>query len=115
MRYLFIAIFLLTMSSCTSSTSVIESKMIVTPMQISFEKQDSLKRLSITHTCTCPFNWNPTPDADWILVQPGGSMDNDTVPVRLDRAKLAYDTTTGTITITSNGYGTATVTVTAIR
>jgi hypothetical protein len=102
-------------AGCDSSV-VEEQKMTVTPLSVVFGPGDSVKTLSITHNCTCPFDWNGTPvDSTYTLKAFAGSGDNTSMQISILRASLPVDTLYAYWVITSNGYGTDTVRATVIR
>jgi len=101
---------------CDSAVTAEEQKMTVTPLSLVFESGDSVKTLSVTHNCTCPFTWNGTPvDSTNTLKAFSGSGDNTAKEVSILRANLTVDTLNAYWVVTSNGYGTDTVRVTIIR
>jgi hypothetical protein len=101
---------------CDSSTVVEEQKMTVTPLSVVFQSGDSVKTISITHNCTCPFTWNGTPvDSTNTLKAFSGTGDNTAKEVSILRANLTTDTLNAYWVVTSNGYGTDTIRATIIR
>jgi hypothetical protein len=100
-----------------NSTQYVSHEMMVSPKALVFQHGDSVKTLSITHTCTCPFNWSVvvTPP-NGVLKDTSGYMDNVAVPVRvIDRSKMTGDTLRTLIVVNGQYYGTDTVSVTVIR
>ena len=90
--------------------------MTITPRSVVFQSGDSMKTISITHNCTCPFNWNGTPvDSTNTLKAFSGNGDNTAKEVSIIRANLTTDTLTVYWIVTSNGYGTDTIRATIIR
>ena len=96
--------------SCTSTTQIVEEKMVITPRRILFTPGHSDTTVSITHTCTCPFSWHATlrTTVPWLRLGtnfPASlTSDHAAIPCSIDRtALMAPDSTV--ILITSNAYG----------
>lgn len=91
--------------------------MIVNPKTLVYQHGDSVKSLSITHTCTCPFNWYVTvTPANGVLKDTSGLGDNTSVPIRVvDRSKMTSDTLLTTLVINGGSYGIDTVAVTVVK
>lgn len=101
---------------CESAVVSEERRMTVSPLSLVFEPGDSVKTLSITHNCSCPFSWNGTPvDSTNTLIAFSGTGDNTGKEVAIMRANLTVDTLQTYWVVTSNGYGTDTVRVTIFR
>ena len=100
-----------------NATTYTTHELVVTPLSLTFMHSDTVKFLSITHTCTCPFSWNVNVlDSTRVLQHASGVGDNTQVPIRIDRSQLSVvDTLHATLQITSNGYGTDTVQVTVLK
>ncbi len=97
--------------------TVIQHEMVITPHSITFASGETTKNVSITHTCTCPFNWvcTVTPP-NGVLKDTTGTGDNPSVPLHvIDRSKMTSDTMYSKFVVTSNGYGTDTINVTVIK
>jgi hypothetical protein len=88
--------------------------MTVSPLSLVFESGDSVKTVSITHNCTCPFTWSGSPvDTSGLLNAFFGEGDNTAVQVSINRSKVPTDTTIEkSWHVTSNGYGEDTIHVT---
>jgi hypothetical protein len=117
-RGLLIAFTLLSavLSSCATDT-VTEERIVVAPHALSFASSDSVKTVSVTHTCTCPFTWNAIvpQDAPWLKIAASMQGDHSDVPVSIDRSLLTQNSETATIHFTTNGYGSDSLVVTAER
>lgn len=101
---------------CESNTTVEEQKMTVSPLELVFQSGESTKTLSVTHNCSCPFNWNGAPlDSTGTLQAFSGNGDNTAKEVTILREQMVSDTLNAAWVVTSNGYGTDTVRVTVIR
>src|SRR5437870_1282761 len=100
-----------------NTTSIVEHKQLVSPKTLVFAKGESVKNLSITHTCTCPFSWN----VNVLTVTPAlkdtsGTNDNASVPISIDRTKLPADSVIyATFEVASNYANRDTVQVTIVR
>jgi hypothetical protein len=100
-----------------TSTQFVHHEMTVTPKTLVYQHGDSIKTLSITHDCTCPFNWSVavTPP-NGVLKDTSGYMDNVAVPLRvIDRSKMTGDTLMTMVVVDGEFYGLDTVMVTVIR
>lgn len=117
MKFLFVVICAALCISCYSNTTTYTvHEMIITPKMLVYAHSDTIKTISITHTCTCPFNWNINVLAGTpILKNSSGAGDNTQVPISIDRSMLTVDTVHAMLQITSNGYGTDTVQVTVVK
>src|SRR5690242_16736550 len=101
---------------CDSADDSEVRRMTVSPLAVVFGPGDSVKTLSITHNCTCPFTWNGTPvDSTNTLIAFSGTSDNTAKQVAIMRPNLTVDTLKAYWVVTSNGYGTDTVHVTVYR
>lgn len=101
---------------CDSVVNSEARKMTVSPLSLVFAPGDSVKTLSITHNCTCPFTWNGTPvDSTNTLIAFSGTNDNTAKQVAIMRTNLTVDTLQAYWVVTSDGYGTDTVRVTIYR
>jgi hypothetical protein len=91
--------------------------MVVSPMSLVYQHGDSVKTLSITHTCTCPFTWYVTQTpADGVMKDTTGYGDNTSVPIRvIDRSKIQGDTLRTSLVISGGSYGVDTIPVTIIK
>lgn len=100
-----------------TSTQYVPHEMSVSPRSLVYQHGDSVKTLSITHSCTCPFNWSVvvTPP-NGILKDTSGYMDNVAVPLRVvDRSKMTSDTMQILVVVNGQYYGIDSVMVTVIR
>lgn len=90
---------------------------MIDPHTVLFTALDSVKAVSITHTCTCPFSWTSQvlPVSPWLIVPADTSGDHADIPFRIDRSKLTADTAIAVVHIHSNSYGEDSVTVTVYR
>lgn len=118
MYKLFILLFVVGVLGCSDpSTQYVTHEMTVTPKTLLYEHGDTVKTLSITHDCTCPFNWsvvNTPPNG--VLKDTSGYMDNVKVPLRvIDRSKMTSDTMETMVVVNGQYYGIDTVMVTVIR
>ena len=116
MKFFFLLLFAIVMISCSNNPATVSvQEQVVTPKSLTFMPGDTMKTLSITHTCTCPFSWNVNVlNADSVLKGMSGTGDNTNVPIRIDRSKLNVDTLHGMLQVKSS-YGADTVQVTVIR
>lgn len=110
--------FVLAALGCSDpSTQYVTHEMSVSPKSLIFEHGDTVKTLSITHNCTCPFNWSVvvTPP-NGVLKDTSGYMDNSSMPLRVvDRSKMTSDTMQTMVVVNGQFYGIDTVMVTVIR
>lgn len=106
---------------CDNGTIVVDdARMIVSPTTLVFEHGDSVKMVSITHTCTCAFTWTATvTPPNGVIVDTSGTGDNKAVAIRIaDRSKMTSDTLQTKIVVSNNTparYGIDTIAVTVIR
>lgn len=99
-----------------TTTTYTKHELVVTPKILTFAHGDTIRTLSITHTCTCPFSWNVNVlDSTRVLQNLSGIGDNAQLQIHIDRSKLSGDTLKSSLQITSNGYGTDTVQVTVLK
>ncbi len=115
MKILFICLFAIAINGCTTDTTYTVHEMVVSPKSLTFSSGDTVKTLSITHTCTCPFSWNVNVlTLTSVLQNSTGSGDNTQVPIKIDRTKLTRDTLLASLQITSV-YGKDTVQVMILK
>lgn len=90
--------FVLLWLGCESVTPIEGRKMTVAPDSLYFDIGDTVKTLSITHNCACPFSWegqpsiadssgNLSPDGSGILKAFSGKDDNTSLQVFIDTSK----------------------------
>ncbi len=117
MKFIFVFGIAIGILGCSNSpTSIIIHELVVSPKALIFMHGDTTKTLSITHTCTCPFNWGVhVLTSTSVLQDVSGNGDNTKVPITIDRSKLTVDTLYSLLQITSNDYGTDTVQITIFR
>jgi hypothetical protein len=114
--FLILAFVIASFGGCadTSGTSTTRQQS-VSPKSLVYVAPDSMKTVSITHNCTCPFNWNCVSyDTTGTLIVIGGTGDNTAVPVKVDRSKIAVDTL-NTYFLVRSAFGIDTVRVTVYR
>jgi hypothetical protein len=115
MRYFFL-LTIAFLSGCDNTTTTTTThEQVIAPKSLTFAHGESVKTLSITHTCTCPFTWYVTvlnPNA--VLKDTIGTGDNTAVPFTIDRSKLTVDTLIDAIAIHS-AYGTDTIQITVLK
>jgi hypothetical protein len=82
-------------------------RMVISPRTIQFAATDSVKTISVTHTCTCPFTWwtSVPADAGWLQVPASMQGDHAQVPITVDRTKMTSDSVHAFVRFTSNAYG----------
>lgn len=117
MKFLFLLVIAVAFASCSDSTSNIATveKQVITPHSLSFASGDTVKTISITHTCTCAFSWNVNVlTATQVLKSFSGTGDNSNVEIHIDRSKLAGDSLHAAMEIHST-YGRDTVQVTVLK
>ncbi|MEP7233788.1 MAG: hypothetical protein ABI778_00705 [Ignavibacteriota bacterium] len=116
MRHLIIFLTAALLTSCGyDPSSYTLSRQIISPKSLTYQTGDSIKNVSITHTCTCPFPWSVnvlTPSA--VLIGSTGNGDNSNVPIKIDRSQLTVDTLRGELQVKS-AFGTDTIVVMVIR
>jgi hypothetical protein len=123
MKSVLAAVFLsLLLTSCYTTTPIVQERMVIAPSTITFAAPDTSKTVSITHTCTCPFYWNATTsDASkqWLVIGPNfpASMQGDrsSIAISIDRTKLTKLIDTTVVRIQSNSYGADSIVVIAIK
>jgi hypothetical protein len=117
MKSFFAFFFAIAFLGCYNNTTTYTvHEMVISPHTLTYTHSDAIKPLSITHTCTCPFNWNVNVlTLTQVLKDTSGSGDNTQVPISIDRTKMTEDTLRATLQITSNGYGTDTVQVIVLK
>ncbi len=104
------------LAGCTTN-AVVQEVMVINPHLINFASADSVKTVSITHTCTCPFSWSSymlDSSVHWVVIAASHSGDFAAVPIAIDRSKLPatlVDSIDARVRIVSNEYGTDTITV----
>ena len=103
-------------SSCATET-VQPERMVIAPRLVTFSPADTLRTVSITHTCTCPFTWwtSVPADAAWLVAPASMQGDHADVPIRVDRSKMSSDSAHAFIRFTSNAYGIDSLEVRAYR
>lgn len=70
--------------SC-SNEPVVDETIVVKPTTIFFSlAHPATQDIAITHTCTCPFNWNILKSNSWLIVPGQSSGDQNTVPISID-------------------------------
>jgi hypothetical protein len=128
----FLTTLLVLFSGCVSEPVTTSEHMIFSTKIITFQRGDSLKTVSITHSCTCPFSWSSivVPDTGiktspgdtaWLIfpwVKPTKMIgDQHSVPIETRPRWYDADTNRTTIIIQSdnNTYGTDTLQIVAIR
>jgi len=115
MKYLFLIAFAFTAFACSNSLdqTVDIQHQVITPHTLVYPHGISTQSLSITHTCTCPFDWNISVLTNTtVLSATSGNGDNTNVPITIDRTKLTVDTLVSALQIKSiYGYDTVQVTV----
>ncbi len=99
-----------------TSTQVEQHEMVVSPKTLVYQPTDSVKTLSITHTCTCPFSWNcyVLPPNN-VLYDTSGVGDQTNVSIKVHRENLTVDTLRTIIQVNGGVYGIDTVAVTVIK
>ena len=121
MKKLFILSLAFLCISCSTNPPIIVESMVLPIDTVVFHSPDSMKTVSITHTCTCPFSWSATvmPTTNWLVVgtnfPSNQSGDKTDVPLSINRWLLTSDTNTATIRIVSNSYGDTSITVIAYK
>lgn len=117
MRFLFLLVIAVAFVSCSdsiSNTGTVQ-KQVITPRVLIFASADTVKTISITHTCTCPFSWNVNVlTATQVLKSFSGTGDNSNVEIHIDRSKLTGDSLHAAMEIHSV-YGRDTVQVTVLK
>jgi hypothetical protein len=119
-RVLAAIIFSSLFAACSSSTAIVQERMVISPQRIAFDPPASSKLISITHTCTCPFSWNATVDSAraWFTIPQNFPVtkqgDDSFIPLSIDRTKLTANDSV-VVRIKSNSYGTDTIMVVAIK
>lgn len=116
MRTLLLLLVAITIFGCNdNSTQVIVNRMVISPKVLTYQSGETTKTLSITHTCTCPFNWTVAVlPPNGVLKDTTGTWDNTSVPIHIDRSKLMVDTLQTMLRI-SSAFGVDTVRVTIIK
>jgi hypothetical protein len=114
--FLILAFAIVTFGGCADTTGTSTTRQqSVSPKALVYLPPDTLKNLSITHNCTCPFNWNCVSyDTTGTLIVIGGTGDNTSVPVKVNRSNLAVDTLQTYLAVRS-AFGIDTVHVTVYR
>ena len=109
-------ILILALQSCATEAPV-QEKMVIDPHMLVFMRGDSVKTVSITHTCSCPFTWTSSvlPVSAWLTVPASTSGDHTDIPFSIDRSKLLSDTSSAVVHIISNSYGTDSIVVVAYK
>ena len=112
---LFLASAILIWGCTDNSTTVTIHEMSVTPTTLTFSHADTVKTISITHNCTCPFTWNVNVLTATQAIQGfTGTGDNTHVAIQIDRSKMTGDTLLTELQVKS-GYGSDTVKVTILK
>ena len=119
MRTLLLLLVAITIFGCfgcnDNTTQVIVNRMVISPKVLTYQSGETTKTLSITHTCTCPFNWTVAVlPPNGVLKDTTGTWDNTSVPIQIDRSKLKVDTLQTMLRI-SSAFGIDTVRVTIIK
>ncbi len=116
MRTLLLVLVAITIFGCNDTgTQVIVNRMVISPKVLTYQSGETTKTLSITHTCTCPFNWTvAVVPPNGVLKDTTGTWDNSSVPIQIDRSKLLVDTLKTLLRISST-FGVDTVKVTVIK
>lgn len=117
MKFISLFAFAICFISCSDSitTTYTVQHQVITPHSLIFASADTMKTISITHTCTCPFSWNVNVlTATQALQSFSGTGDNAKVEIHLDRTKLMVDTLMAMMEVHS-AYGRDTVQVTVLR
>jgi hypothetical protein len=99
-----------------NTTTVITHELQVSPHSLTFAHGESVKTLSVTHSCTCPFSWNLNVlTVTQVLKDTSGTGDNTRVPIWIDRTKLTTDTLVAALQVKADGYGIDTVAITVFK
>jgi len=107
-------------AACSTSTAIVQERMVISPQRVSFEPPANSKLVAITHTCTCPFTWTAKVDSvrAWFTIPqnfPATKQGDDSfIPLSIDRSKLTANDSV-VLRIQSNSYGTDTIMVVAIK
>ena len=119
-----LSILLFVAASCTSVAPATQEYMIISPRSFVFQHGQLSATVSITHSCTCPFEWDGTlPPADtskkWFILGANflstSSGDNRSIPISIDSSKLTKAIDTTTILVNGHTYGSDSIVVVAIR
>ena len=95
--------------------------MIISPRTIIFPVGRVDTTISITHSCTCPFNWSAatTPDSTWLTIgrnfPKSFTGDNGAIHLSIDTSKLLKPQDSLTIRILSNAYGSDSIVIFATK
>jgi hypothetical protein len=121
LRFGFSLLLFALLASCATAP-VTREYMIISPKMITFDHRgDTTKSVSITHSCTCPFEWSSAFSTDtashWITFTHDTVGDHSSIPIIVHPWMLPKDTNDAWIAINSahGSYGTDTIHVTAYR
>jgi hypothetical protein len=104
---------------CIGEPPTTHEYMIIAPKTVTFMPGDSASNVSITHSCTCAFNWHstviPSSASAWLSFPPDTTGDHKSIPIAVRPSMYASDTNEAWIAIRSNEYGVDTIHVFGIR
>lgn len=117
MKFLLLFVFGIAFFGCYSNTTTYTvHELVVSPLSLTFSHGDTVKTLSITHTCTCPFSWNVNVlDSTAVLQPTSGSGDNTQVAIHIDRTKFKGDSLHAALQVNGYSYGIDTIRVTVFK
>src|ERR1700686_5039260 len=94
MKIFFLTFFAAAVIGCSNNpTTYTAREMVVSPKSLTFASGVSVQHLSITHTCTCPFQWHTDPlGLSPVFIQSNGAGDSTNAWIGIDRSKLTTDT-----------------------
>src|ERR1051326_7886988 len=108
LRFAFSLLVLGVLAACATAP-VTREYMIISPKSVAFNHGDSTANVSITHSCTCPFEWHSAFSSDtashWITFTHDTVGDHSSIPITIQPWMLPKDTNDAWIAINSNSYG----------